>query len=240
MAFILLIETATNVCSVGLLSQNELISVREDDGASYSHSSKLTIFIEEVMQESGISFEALSAVAVGQGPGSYTGLRIGISAAKGICYALDIPLIAVDTLETLTRQVLPLEIAVPKMRGQPSLPKIFCPMIDARRMEVYYALFDKTANPLCLPKAEIITSNSFDTLLEDNTVFFMGNGSTKCEPLINHPNAIFIAGVTPSVKGMAGRTIEKFQKKDFENLAYFEPFYLKDFIAGTPRVKGLH
>lgn len=231
MSHILLIETATKVCSAGLARENKIIAYREDKSMQYSHSSLLTSFIEEVLSDSGIAFKHLDAVAVSMGPGSYTGLRIGVSAAKGFCYALDIPLIAVNTLDSL--------VSVAAVQNEIKAD-FYVPMIDARRMEVYNAVFDASLRPVRETKAEIIEENSFSELLSKGEVAFFGDGADKCKAVIKHPNAVFYDNVFPSVSGLVSPAFEKLQKKEFEDLAYFEPFYLKDFVAGKPKVKGLH
>lgn len=182
----------------------------------YSHAERLHVFIEEIIQEAGITFQDLSAIAVSQGPGSYTGLRIGVSAAKGLCYALDIPLIAIDTLQTLARQV-------------KQTDGYIVPMIDARRMEVYSAVFDTNYELKRAIQAEVITENSFADSKE--TLYFIGDCNEKCKMVLTAPNFIFLEGVHyPSAKEMSALSDEKFQKSDTVDVAYFEPFYLKDFM----------
>ncbi len=231
MSNILLIETATKVCSVGLIQGNKIIALREDNSMQYSHSSLLTSFIEEVVKEAGVGFHELDAVAVSKGPGSYTGLRIGVSAAKGLCYALDIPLIAVNTLQSL---------AATAVESGTVQADFFVPMIDARRMEVYNAVYDKSLKETRETVAEIIDENAFSNFLEKGKVAFFGDGAPKCKDVISHTNALFYDDIHPGVKGLMNFTLDKFIQKQFENLAYFEPFYLKDFVAGKPKVKGLH
>jgi tRNA threonylcarbamoyladenosine biosynthesis protein TsaB len=195
------------------------------------HSSIVTVFIDEVMKECGLSYRDLDAVVVSKGPGSYTGLRIGVSTAKGICYALDKPLIAINTLEAM---------AAGMLKGTPSLPVILCPMIDARRMEVYNALFDTDLNCVRETKAEIIDENSFSEMLTDHILVLAGDGAEKCKALLgNHPNVRFIDDFFPSAINMVLPAEKKFQAAAFEDIAYFEPFYLKDFIPGIPKIKGL-
>lgn len=234
MTRILLIETATRVCSVGLVSESGIISIREDKSIQYSHSSRLTDFIQECIQDAGIAFTDLDAVAVSMGPGSYTGLRIGVSAAKGLCYALDIPLLAVNTLQALA------EVAVNSPKAHDEKPEFLVPMIDARRMEVYSAVFDNSAGLLRETMAEIIDEKSFDHYLQQGKVLFFGDGASKCSAVIKHPNAVITDDIFPGVGGLHKAAMEKFSKGEFENTAYFEPFYLKDFVAGKPRIKGLH
>ncbi len=232
MALILSIETATPVCSVALAKDNEVIELKESTKKN-SHSEIVTVFIDELLKENKFSFSDLNAVAVSKGPGSYTGLRIGVSTAKGLCYALDIPLIAVNTLRALafgTSQ---------EYSQDPNMQVLFCPMIDARRMEVYCALFDNINREVRETKAEIVEPDSFKTYLKSNKVFFFGDGAAKCKEVIQHPNAVFLENIFASAANMVVIALEKFNNKQFEDVAYFEPFYLKDFIAGVPKVKGL-
>ena len=230
MSHILLIETATKVCSVGLLRNNQIIAMREDKSMQYSHSSLLTSFIQEALKETGIDFNQLDAVAVSKGPGSYTGLRIGVSVAKGICYALDIPLIAINTLQSM---------AVTAILKDKNYARYYVPMIDARRMEVYNAVYDPKLKELKKTSADIIDENSFSSFLDKGRTVFFGDGAAKCIDVIKHENAMFYDAIYPGVTGLAKSAQEKFTNKQFENLAYFEPFYLKDFVAGKPKVKGL-
>jgi len=238
MAIFLHIETATQVCSVALSESGKIISARESREKNI-HSSIITVFIEEMMREAGIPFSSLDAVVVSKGPGSYTGLRIGVSTAKGICYGLGKPLIAIGTLESMAAGMISeMESRTPS--GTPSLPLLLCPMIDARRMEVYNGLFDYNLRLQRDIRAEIITDHSFSDLFEDHTIWFAGDGAEKCRPfLASHPNARFMEDFFPSAAHMLQRAEAKFEKSEFENVAYFEPFYLKDFIPGIPRVKGL-
>jgi len=231
MAYVLLVETSTRVCSAGIADENGMISIREDQSAQYSHSSQITNFMEEVVKEAGITFSNLDAVAVSKGPGSYTGLRIGVSVAKGFCYALDIPLLSVNSLYAMARVA---------QRTLAEKPSFYIPMIDARRMEVYNAVLDPSLQPLRETMAEIIDGNSFSEYLEQGKVALFGDGAAKCRDTITHPNALFFDNIFPSATGLAEPAFEKLQKRDFEDVAYFEPFYLKDFVAGPPRVKGLH
>lgn len=230
MSHILLIETATRVCSVGLLRNNQIVALREDKSVQYSHSSLLTSFIEEVVNDAGLVINQLDAVAVSKGPGSYTGLRIGVSVAKGICYALDIPLIAVNTLQAM---------AVTAILKDKNPARFYVPMIDARRMEVYSAVYDPKLRELKETSAEIIDENSFSSFLEKGKTAFFGDGAPKCSDVIKHENAMFYDDIFPGVRGLANKALEKYINKQFEDLAYFEPFYLKDFVAGKPKVKGL-
>jgi len=234
MANILCIETATVACSVALTSNGNVLSKKETTDKN-AHSAKLTLFIDEVLKENNIGYANLDAIAISKDPGSYTGLRIGVSTAKGLCYALDLPLISINTLQSLAYG----------MSGFNSLGKIvgegfvLCPMIDARRMEVYAALYNSGLGEIRETKAEIIETDSYSEFLEQSQVVFFGDGAEKCKEVISHPNAIFMDGVLASSGNMALLAYQKYKQKDFEDVAYFEPFYLKDFVAGIPRVKGL-
>ncbi len=227
MPLILNIETSTNVCSVTLAKGNKIIANK----VSYedkSHSELLTVFIEQIIKEQEISLKNLDAVAVSKGPGSYTGLRIGVSAAKGIAYGIDKPLISVSTLQTMAYHVL-LE---QKIEGKNTL---LCPMIDARRMEVYNAFFNLEGEQVREIKAEIIDENSYKDILDNQKIIFFGDGSDKCKNTIIHKNAIFLENITPLSNYMINLSIKAYQKQQFEDIAYFEPFYLKNFIATKPK-----
>ena len=217
MANILNIETSTTNCSVALSVNGEHIVLKEDNSSSYSHAERLHEYINEVLNSAQISRIELNAVAVSKGPGSYTGLRIGVSAAKGLCYALDIPLISVPTLEILAHKV--------------ELQKgCIVAMLDARRMEVYSAVFDTNYKCIEPTSAKVLDTSSYNDILQNQPVYFVGNGVEKIQKIINHPNAHF-NNQLPSAQQMCGLSFSKFQAENFENLAYFEPFYLKDFIA---------
>lgn len=218
MGFILNIETATKNCSVCLAENGKSVVLTEYAGEGYSHAEKLHVFIEEALQKAGITFSELDAVAVSMGPGSYTGLRIGVSAAKGLCYSLSIPLLAVDTLELLARKTIVDEGVV-------------IPMIDARRMEVYTSIFDKEYNKLRDTKAEIITETSFEEI--EGTVHLVGDGAAKCREILNAERFVYHEEIIyPSAAQMASVSFDKYKKSDTVDVAYFEPFYLKDFIIG--------
>jgi tRNA threonylcarbamoyladenosine biosynthesis protein TsaB len=237
MPVILHIETATQVCSVALSASGSIVQIRETADKN-SHSSTITVFIEEIMKSASMPFSALDAVAVSMGPGSYTGLRIGVSTAKGICYAIDKPLIAVSTLQSMAAGML--KEMESRLGGTPSQPFLLCPMIDARRMEVYNGLFDMELKQAREIRAEIITESSFAAELAEHQVWFFGDGANKCKPLLgNHPNASFINDFQISAAFMVNLAEEKFNRSEFEDVVYFEPYYLKDFIPGIPRVKGL-
>ena len=218
--YILNIETSTKACSVALHKNGELIVSREDVTTNFSHSEKLLKFISELFSDAKLSLSDLDAIAVSMGPGSYTGLRIGVSTAKGLCYGLDIPLISISTLKAMSFGMA-LEIKA----------DLYCPMIDARRMEVYSAFFDINNTEVRKIQADIIDENSYKKELEKKVVFF-GDGSEKIKEKIRHKNAMFISDIHPSAKNMGLLSYQKFTKSLFEDLAYFEPFYLKDFVAG--------
>jgi tRNA threonylcarbamoyladenosine biosynthesis protein TsaB len=233
MTSILLIETATSVCSVGIAQNGELVAMRESFD-SRSHAGLVSVFIAEVMEECGLKYTDLDAVAVSKGPGSYTGLRIGVSTAKGICYGADKRLIALETLTGMTQGFI--ENFAEKL--QPN--DLLCPMIDARRMEVYTALYDISGNKITDTTALIIDFQAFSDLLEKGRIWFFGDGAAKCKEAINHPNALIVNDFHPSVRSMTALSQTAFENQQFENVAYFEPFYLKDFVAALPKVKGLH
>ncbi len=221
MPLILNIETSTRICSVALSESGKIIGLKEL-GGEYTHAENLTLFIEEVMKQGGRRFKDLDAVAVGKGPGSYTGLRIGVSAAKGLCYATDKPLIAIATLKALFR-------ACPQNFPADAL---YCPMLDARRMEVYTSVFDASGNELEPVQAKIVDENSFLEQLEKGKLVFFGDGADKCRAVISHSNALFVPEIFPSAACMAPLSEKAWSEKKFEDVAYFEPFYLKDFVAG--------
>ena len=228
---ILCLDTATDICSVALTRAAQVIAYRENSDGN-SHARTLLPFVEEVLNEAGVQPQELAAVAVSMGPGSYTGLRIGTSTAKGLCYALDIPLIAVPTL-----QIIAAGAAADTTTDRPA---VFCPMLDARRMEVFTAQYDQNLNPMNEVEAVIVNENTFVELLDKNKTTFCGNGAEKCRPLYEkHPNAIF--DPTPvSARHIAGIALKKFTENQFEDLAYFTPLYGKDYVAAKPHVKGLH
>jgi tRNA threonylcarbamoyladenosine biosynthesis protein TsaB len=235
MPLILCIETATPVCSVALGQEGKTLSLRETGGKN-SHSSLLSPFIDAVMAEAGLALGLLDAVAVSMGPGSYTGLRIGVSAAKGLCYALGIPLVAVSTLKAMAAGMIE---KTTQSQGQLPPGLLYCPMIDARRMEVFTALFDGMNRQVGDTRALVVDRHSFDEQLSSHRVVFFGDGAAKCRQVIGRPGAVFDDEFMPSARHMIRLAEKKFADKDFADTAYFEPFYLKDFIAGVPRVKGL-
>jgi tRNA threonylcarbamoyladenosine biosynthesis protein TsaB len=232
MSLILCIETATPICSIALVNSEKVIGYKETR-VKNSHAEVITVFIDELLKEHSFNYKELQAIAISKGPGSYTGLRIGVSTTKGLCYALNIPLIAVSTLRTMAVG------ALVKFSPTGDLPVFYCPMIDARRMEVYSALFDANLNLVREIKAEIIEEASFAEILETANVVFFGDGSEKCKAVIQHSHAIFLDDIFPSAPNMALIVHEAFKNEQFEDVAYFEPYYLKDFIPGIPKVKGL-
>ena len=218
--YLLNIETSTKACSVALFNGNKLLSCKEQVTDKFSHSEKLFLYISEVIKEANINFSQLKAIAISMGPGSYTGLRIGVSAAKGLCYALDIPLVSVSTLQSMAYGISRNEKA-----------DLYCPMIDARRMEVYSAFYDSDNNIVREICADIIDKNSYKKELANKVIFF-GDGSEKIDTTIINNNAIFISGFHPSARFLGPLSYIKFLAGDFEDTAYFEPYYLKDFVAG--------
>ncbi|MFQ3182213.1 MAG: tRNA threonylcarbamoyladenosine biosynthesis protein TsaB [Polaribacter sp.] len=218
MAIILNIETSTKNCSVSIANSGKIVAIKELNNGSYSHAEVLHPYIQTILKEGNILNHQIDAIAVSKGPGSYTGLRIGVSAAKGLCYALNKPLIAIDTLKSLS-------CAISIDEG------VIVPMLDARRMEVYAAVYNKDHQEVRKIKAEILDETSFSSELEKGKVYFLGDGSQKCKEIITHQNAVFIDGKFPSSKEMATLSYLKYKKKDTEDVAYFEPFYLKDFVA---------
>jgi tRNA threonylcarbamoyladenosine biosynthesis protein TsaB len=231
MARILLLDTATEVCSAALSEMGEIVAVKEKaDG--FRHSELLTVFIDGLLSETGWSIDQLEAVCVSSGPGSYTGLRIGISVAKGLCYGLNIPLIAISSLHSMAEHVAQhLTSYCESVNDDVWL----CPMLDARRMEVYSALYDRHGLAVTPIKAEIIDESSYSEELDSRTICFFGNGALKCKTTINHPNARFLDNIHASARFMSKIGYDSYMNKHFENIAYFEPFYLKDFIATVPK-----
>lgn len=221
MAIILNLETATTNCSVSISSDDKVIALKEINDKGYSHAENLHVFIKEALLDASLSFSDIDAIAVSMGSGSYTGLRIGVSAAKGLCYALDKPLIAVPTLSVLALQA--------------DTDGCVISLLDARRMEVYAAVF-KGKQQIRETKAEIIDEHSFSDYLSEGEVRFIGDGAAKCKDIIKNVNAIFTTDVNfPSAKELAFLANEKYKKGDFEDVAYFEPYYLKDFVTTKPK-----
>lgn len=231
MAKILSIETSTGVCSVAYSENGNVVATKELFEAN-SHAAHLTLLIEELFtMDNTPSLEDIDAVAVSSGPGSYTGLRIGVSTAKGICYALNKPLIAIDSMHIMAYPL------TNKDWNTTEQPHLFAPLMDARRMEVYTAVFDKDLNLKEEISAKIIDEESFISWLDANKVVFFGNGADKCKETLTHANAIFIDDCHPLAKNLAPMADKYYQEEKFEDVAYFEPFYLKDFVATTPKKK---
>lgn len=216
--YILNIETSTKNCSVSLSKQGEIVVLKEVTEQNFSHSEKLHLFIDEIIKQAEISYKDLLAVALSQGPGSYTGLRIGTSTAKGLCYALNIPLIALDSLAILAHKVT-------------FTDGLIIPMLDARRMEVYVAVFDANHHQKTSTQALVIDENSFGEITEK--AYLIGDGAPKCKTVLNRENFVFLDDILyPSSLEMAILSYSKFLNKEFEDIAYFEPFYLKEFFTG--------
>lgn len=232
MALILCIETGTDICSVGLARDGEIVSLRESDEGR-DHASKVGVFVDELFRQTGITPDEIDAVAVGKGPGSYTGLRIGVSFAKGLCYGTGKPLIAVGSLDAL------MEVAREDYEaGIIDVPDWgtakLCPMVDARRMEVYAQIFDTEGNPLTEVAAEVVDDHSFAVWRKEGRLVIFGNGAVKCAEVL--PDVTFV-DVVPSVRGMAPLAQKAFDRGEFADVAYFEPFYLKDFVVTTGKKK---
>lgn len=225
MAIILNIETATKNCSVSISKSGEIIALKEFNDGNYSHAEVLHLFIIDILKEVKLSLNTIDAIAVSKGPGSYTGLRIGVSAAKGFCFALQKPLISVDTLTSLS-------YAISIEEG------VIITMLDARRMEVYASVFNHKHEQIREIKSEIINENSFSEFLSSQKVYFLGDGALKCKEIITHENAFFLDDIFPSSKEMGILAFQKFKNNDFEDVAYFEPFYLKDFMVVPEKKKN--
>ncbi|MFC4218737.1 tRNA (adenosine(37)-N6)-threonylcarbamoyltransferase complex dimerization subunit type 1 TsaB [Flagellimonas marina] len=223
MALLLNLETATTNCSVCISKGSEVILLKENNAVNYSHSEQLHVFIKEVLQEASLSFSDLDAVTISKGPGSYTGLRIGVSAAKGLCFSLDLPLISIPTLESMAHQV------------QLEEGELVIPVLDARRMEVYSTVFNHQFEKIRETRAEIIDENSFADYVSEHKVHVVGSGAAKCKDVLTHPNFKFDASIVPSAKEMAPIAFEKYKKGQFEDVAYFEPYYLKDFVIQSKK-----
>ncbi len=219
MSLLLNIETATKNCSISLSDNDTVIAIKELNDGNYSHAENLHIFIKEVLKAAHKTLEEIDAIAVSKGPGSYTGLRIGVSTAKGLCFSLDKPLISVATLASLAQ-------AIDVEKGA-----FIIPLLDARRMEVYSAVFNHNHSEIRGVEAEVINETSFLTYLNKAKVYFLGDGAAKCKALIKHKNAIFLDGYFPSAKQMPKLAYTKFMSNKIEDVAYFEPFYLKDFLV---------
>jgi tRNA threonylcarbamoyladenosine biosynthesis protein TsaB len=234
MPIILNLETSTQVCSVALSAGSTLLGKRESH-EDKSHSKQLAVFIQEILEENDLKPSGLDAVAVSMGPGSYTGLRIGVSTAKGIAYGSNIPLIGIGTLDLLVSGALQHQEIKNLIAKNDST--LLCPMIDARRMEVYTALYSSRGDIIENVSAKIIDEDSYAGELESGPLAFFGNGAEKCRDKISYSNANFIAEIETSAEFMIPLSYKSWQQKKFENVAYFEPYYLKDFIATIPRNK---
>tara|TARA_B100000214_G_scaffold56448_1_gene36229 strand:+ start:12608 stop:13285 length:678 start_codon:yes stop_codon:yes gene_type:complete len=220
MALLLALETATRNCSVALFENENQIQLKEYVSDKYSHSEQLILFIEQVLKDANILLDNLDVIALGKGPGSYTGLRIGTSTAKGLCYSLGIPLISISTLKSMA-------FSITKEKNY----KFYCPMIDARRMEVFAAIYNNNNQMVRDIKAEVVDKYTYSDFLQEKILFF-GDGASKCQLTINNDNAFFLDNIFPSAKDIGKLAYKKFINKDFEDIAYYEPYYLKDFIAG--------
>ncbi len=224
MAIILHLETATTNCSVSVAADGKLLAIKEEDTPGYSHSEQLHVFISHALDAASLKITDLDAIAVSKGPGSYTGLRIGVSAAKGLCFALDIPLLAIPTLQSM------------QLQAATSNYDFIIPLLDARRMEVYSTVFDAEGTELRETKAEIIDATSFAVFINRGKVLLVGSGAEKCKALLAHPNLEFNTALVPSSREMCELAFKKYQVGDFEDVAYFEPYYLKDFLLqGKPK-----
>jgi tRNA threonylcarbamoyladenosine biosynthesis protein TsaB len=227
MSLILSLETSAKVCSAAIHDSTKLVAHAEIH-IGQSHASKLAVLIEEVRKEAGIEFSQLAAVAISSGPGSYTGLRIGTSTAKGLCFALDIPLIAVGSLELLAFQ----------MKAHNPQQAHLCPMIDARRMEVYCLVTDSTLNIVLPTEAKVIDGDSFKEILDKYRVLFFGDGADKCKEQITHKNAQFVDGVYAKASQLGFLAFDKLKRNEVEDLVNFEPHYLKEFMIKQPKSIG--
>ncbi|RDY58764.1 tRNA (adenosine(37)-N6)-threonylcarbamoyltransferase complex dimerization subunit type 1 TsaB [Flagellimonas nanhaiensis] len=223
MAKILNLETATTNCSVSISNGTEIVAIKENNSLNYSHAEQLHVFIKEALDEASLRFSDLDAMAISKGPGSYTGLRIGVSAAKGLCFSLDLPLISVPTLQSMAYQ------------ANAGEGEIIIPVLDARRMEVYSAVFDSDYHEIRGTRAEIIDENAFSEYVAKQKVHIVGSGAAKCKEVLEHSNFHFDNSVLPSSRQMAILSHEKYQAGQFEDVAYFEPYYLKDFVVHTKK-----
>jgi tRNA threonylcarbamoyladenosine biosynthesis protein TsaB len=237
MALILNIETSSPVCSVALTEDENILALRESSEEK-SHAGNLSVFIEEILNEKHISLSDLNALAVGKGPGSYTGLRIGVATAKGMAYGAKIPLVAVSTLETMVRFALQ-RMERDKHPGSCDENTVLCPMLDARRMEVYMALFDFSGQRIKSDSAVVINHDTFSSVPVSRSMVFFGSGAEKCRDLVARENACWIEGIYPFAGAMAYASSRLFREGCYEDIAYFEPYYLKDFVTTTSRKNPL-
>jgi tRNA threonylcarbamoyladenosine biosynthesis protein TsaB len=236
MALILSIETGTDICSVALANDGELMALRESDEGR-DHAKKVALFVDELLRETGVQPSDLDAIAVGKGPGSYTGLRIGVSFAKGMCYALNIPLISVGSLDALSEVAREdFDAGILDIEDEEWAAARLCPMVDARRMEVYAQIFDNECKSLSEVVAEVVTEQSFKKWREAGKLVIFGNGAKKCAEVL--PDAICV-DVSPSARGIVRLAEQAFNDGKFEDLAYFEPFYLKEFLVIPSKKKLL-
>jgi tRNA threonylcarbamoyladenosine biosynthesis protein TsaB len=226
MSLILHLETASTVCSVALSYHGKILSLKEEN-KGFTHAEHLTNFIEDVMQKANKTFENIDAIAISKGPGSYTGLRIGVATAKGLCFGLAKPLIAVNTLSSMA-------IGASYKFTDTNL---FCPMLDARRMEVYTALYNRNGDEILATEALILNELSFKDKLDESQILFFGDGAKKFKEICNHSNANFDQEFLPSAAHMIDIAYKKYQQKQYEDLAYFEPFYLKEFYSPVAKTK---
>ena len=226
MSTILHIETSTDICSVAVSEDSQVI-YQQDDRSGKNHAEGLGTMVDEALSFTDNHAIPFDAVAVSCGPGSYTGLRIGVSMAKGICYGRDLKLIAVPTLELLCVPVL--------LREIPEEDALLCPMLDARRMEVYAGIYNRALKPVREIVADVVTAETYKLFLDEHPVYFFGNGARKCMETINHPNARLIEGIEPLAKWMQPLAERRFLNEQFEDVAYFVPYYLKDFVAKLPK-----
>lgn len=226
MATILHIETSTDVCSVAVSEDGQVIFDQEDHSGP-NHAERLGTMVDEALSFTDNHAIPFDAVAVSCGPGSYTGLRIGVSMAKGVCYGRNLKLIAVPTLELLCVPVL--------LREIPEENALLCPMLDARRMEVYAGIYNRALKPVRPIQADIVDGDTYKAYLDEHPVYFFGNGALKCQDAIRHPNAHFIENINPIAKWMQPLAEKRFLNEQFEDVAYFVPFYLKDFVAKKPK-----
>lgn len=230
MARILCLETATEVCSVALIEEGKVVDIREDLKGQ-SHSKLLTLFIDEILKANQLKAGDLNAIAISGGPGSYTGLRIGVSASKGLGYAANIPIISVSSLQAMADFVVENQV---KLKIKLAKNDVLLPMIDARRMEVYTMPCNSKAEQLEEVHAKIIDEESYSEVA-GYQLYYFGNGAAKCAEIIKNRNAVFIDNIYASASNMKNIAMQKFKNQEFEDIAYFEPFYLKEFIATTPK-----
>ena len=227
MKYIIHIETSTKMCSVALSGNGKVIDYRNYMEDGYAHSEKLTVLLDELLSSCGVEFKELSAISISGGPGSYTGLRIGVSTAKGLCYALKIPLLAIDSLKCLALWGL--------MNGETQKADYICPLIDARRMEVFSAIYNKQLTMVKPISADIIEENSYNEIFEDKIVVLLGDGADKLKEKWEGRTNLIFSGWIADARGQAEEAFKMFEAGAFSDLAYYEPFYLKDFIAGKKK-----